>query len=60
MGTALDVSGSGDFSQSKVLCDFHLEREFDTFSDDDLMNYCVHVYEDGYVLSIVVTAGCRE
>jgi hypothetical protein len=43
--------------QAKVLCDFHLERQYGTFSEVDMLNYAVNIFNDGNVLSIVTDAG---
>jgi tripeptidyl-peptidase-2 len=55
--SAIDTTQSGDLRFAKLLTDYPVENQFDTFSHDDLMNYTVHIYDNGNVLSIVVTAG---
>ena len=46
-----------DLSKQKLLCDFKLEHQHGTFSELDLMNYTINVYENGNLLSIVTPAG---
>lgn len=42
-----------------LLTDYRLERQYEAFSIDDMMNYSVNIYDEGRVLSIVVNAGAR-
>jgi tripeptidyl-peptidase-2 len=54
---AVDTLENGDFSQAKVLCDYHLEHQYGTFSEIDMLNYAVNIFNDGNILSIVTDAG---
>ncbi|KAL9646247.1 hypothetical protein ABK040_009934 [Willaertia magna] len=46
-----------DLEKEVLLCDYRLEYKYDTFSEEDLLNYSVNIYDDGNVLSIVVPSG---
>ncbi|EPZ30926.1 subtilisin-like protein [Rozella allomycis CSF55] len=54
---AVDISGTGDFTNSKAYADYSLEHEYGTFSKDDCLNYSIKFYDNGNVLSIVTNAG---
>jgi tripeptidyl-peptidase-2 len=53
----VDKAESGDLTGAKVLADYSLEYEYDTFSNDDLLNYSVKIYNNGTILSIVTNSG---
>lgn len=53
----LDKEESGDLTNAKVLADYAVEFEFDTFSKEDLLNYSVKIYDNGNVLSVVANSG---
>ena len=53
----IDKEESGDLTKAKVLADYAVEFEYDTFSNDDLLNYSVKIYNNGNVLSIVANSG---
>lgn len=55
----IDTDEDGDLADEKVLTNFRDEREFGTFSDEDLMNYVLNIYEDGNLLSIVADSGAH-
>mmetsp|Transcript_33172 Transcript_33172/g.65106 ORF Transcript_33172/g.65106 Transcript_33172/m.65106 type:complete len:1415 (+) Transcript_33172:43-4287(+) len=56
---AVDKSEKGDLASSKAMTNYRIEREFDTFSGQDLCNYSVNVYDEGKVCTIVVAAGAH-
>jgi tripeptidyl-peptidase-2 len=53
----LDKEESGDLTNAKVLADYAVEFEYDTFSKEDLLNYSVKIYNNGNVLSVVANSG---
>jgi tripeptidyl-peptidase-2 len=53
----IDTDEDGDLGEERVLTNYRLEREYGTFSDDDLLNYAMNIYQEGDLLSIVVDAG---
>ena len=56
---AVDTSELGDFSSASSMCDYRIKYEYGTFSEMDSLNYCVNVYDDGDILSIVTDAGAH-
>lgn len=54
---AVDTNENGDLTDEKLLDEFHISHEYATFADDTLLNFGVHVYEEGKTLSIVIPAG---
>ncbi|KAG2389080.1 hypothetical protein C9374_014480 [Naegleria lovaniensis] len=46
-----------DLSKEKLLCDFKLEHQYGTFTELDLLNYSVNIYDNGDILSIVAPSG---
>ncbi len=57
---AIDKDGSGNLKNAKLLTDYHLEGEYDTFGTDSMLNFSVNFYDEGNVLSIVTTAGMNS
>ncbi|KAG9286248.1 hypothetical protein G9A89_014234 [Geosiphon pyriformis] len=53
----VDVNESGDLRDEPLLTDYRKEHKYDTFSQEDLLNFCVNIYEDGEVVSIVSACG---
>lgn len=43
----------------EVMTDFRLHRQYRRFSDVDMLNFCVNIYDEGGVLSICVDAGAH-
>ena len=56
---AVDTSETGDMSTAEAMTDFSKRRQFARISDIDAMNYCVNIFDNGKVLSIVVDAGAH-
>jgi tripeptidyl-peptidase-2 len=56
---AIDTSESGDLTNAPLLTNFRKERQYATFSEVDLLNYCCNFYDEGAVLSIVADAGAH-
>jgi len=59
-----DTTGGGDGDLSalpvdRAMTDYHKEFQYGTFSNVDMMNYAVNIYQDGKVVSIVVDAGAH-
>lgn len=54
---AIDTDEDGDLADEDLMASYRIERQFDTFSDEDLLNYAVNVYQDGDLLSIVTDSG---
>jgi tripeptidyl-peptidase-2 len=46
-----------DLSTVDFITEYYLHQSYRTFSEQDLLNYSVNVYEDGKVVSIVTNAG---
>lgn len=55
----IDTSESGDLSAAQPLTDFKVAHEFRRFSDVDALNYCVNIFDEGTILSVVVDAGAH-
>lgn len=55
----VDEDGSGDLTKRPQLADYREELQYSTFSDVDLMNYSVNIYDEGNILSLVTTCGSR-
>jgi len=53
----IDTDEDGDLADEDLMASFRLERQWDTFGDEDLLNYGLNVYEDGNLLSIVTDSG---
>ena len=56
---AIDTDEDGDLGDEKLLTNFRKEREYGTFSDLDLLNFAVNIYDEGDTLSIVVDCGAH-
>lgn len=56
---AIDTNENGDLGDEKVLTNYRLERQFGTFSDIDMLNYAVNIYDEGNLLSIVTDSGAH-
>ena len=54
---AIDTDEDGELADEDALANYRLEHRFDTFSDEDLLNYAVNIYEEGNLLSIVTDTG---
>ncbi|XP_071949542.1 tripeptidyl-peptidase 2-like isoform X2 [Antedon mediterranea] len=52
----VDTSEVGNLAESTLLSSFKENHKFSTFSDADMLNYSVNVYDDGNLLSIVTNA----
>ncbi|XP_063430494.1 tripeptidyl-peptidase 2-like [Mytilus trossulus] len=53
----VDTSEEGNLGECKLLASYREERQFATFSREDMMNYTVSIHNDGNVLEIVTNAG---
>ncbi|KAK3095930.1 hypothetical protein FSP39_020998 [Pinctada imbricata] len=53
----IDTSEKGELSECKLLASYREEHQYGTFSNEDMMNYCVNIYNDGNTLEIVSNAG---
>eukprot|EP00903_Cladosiphon_okamuranus_P011552 g10875.t1 len=56
---AVDVNEDGDLTQAVAMTDFDKLRQHGRFSDVACLNFGVHIYDGGDVLSIVVDAGAH-
>lgn len=54
---AVDTDEDGEFTDEKLLTNYRLEHEYGTFSEVDLLNFALNIYEEGNLLSIVVDCG---
>lgn len=48
-----------DLTAKRPMTDFHVERHFDTFGDQDLLTYSANFYQDGDLLSLVTVSGAH-
>jgi tripeptidyl-peptidase-2 len=55
--SVIDRRESGDLTNEIVMTDYNISRQFSYFGDSDLLNYSVHIYDNGQTLSIVTNAG---
>ncbi|GES95610.1 tripeptidyl-peptidase 2-like [Rhizophagus clarus] len=53
----VDVDESGDLRGAPLLTDYHKELQYHTFSQEDLFNFSVNIYDEGNIVSIVTAAG---
>ncbi|EDO30245.1 predicted protein [Nematostella vectensis] len=53
----IDTSETGDLQSCKLMSDYRESGEFASFSDQDLMNYSINIYDEGNTLCIVTTGG---
>lgn len=53
----IDSREDGDLTGAKPMANFSVEYQYQPFSNADLMNYSVNIYDEGSLLSIVTTAG---
>ncbi|CAG8479878.1 12439_t:CDS:10 [Acaulospora colombiana] len=53
----VDVDESGDLREQPLLTDYRKERQFHTFSQEDLLNFSVNIYDDGNTVCIVTASG---
>lgn len=53
----VDTTEVGDLSSLPALANYSLEYKYSTFSELDLLNFSVNIYEEGNILSIVTTCG---
>ncbi len=53
----VDTDEDGDLEDEKVLAEYDVAQQFGTFGEESLMNFGVHVYEDGKILSLVTDSG---
>ena len=56
---AVDTTGTGDFTDAIVMTDYRIKHQYSRFSQSDNCNYCVNIYDEGTILSIVVDAGAH-
>ena len=54
---AIDTSESGDLTTVPLLTDYKKELQFSTFSNQDLLNFSVNIFDNGNTVSIVTSAG---
>jgi tripeptidyl-peptidase-2 len=54
---AVDTSEEGDLDAAPLLTNFRLEKKYATFSGASLMNYCINIYDEGKIVSIVCSQG---
>lgn len=55
----IDTSETGDMSTLTPMKEYNVEYEYRRFSDVDALNYGIHIYDNGAILSIVVDAGAH-
>ncbi len=53
----IDTDEDGDLAEEQVMTNYRVKQQWATFSDKDLMNYAVNIYDDGNLLSIVCDSG---
>jgi tripeptidyl-peptidase-2 len=56
---AVDTSATGDMSNLESMANYSLSRQFRRFSDVDNFNFCVNIFDEGSILSIVVDSGAH-
>jgi len=52
----IDTTESGDLSEAEPMLNYNIKHQYRQFSDLDSLTYCVNIYDDGDVLSIVTDA----
>ncbi len=55
----LDLNENGDLADEKALTDYRRELKYGTFSELDLLNYAVNIYDEGRLLSVVADSGAH-
>ncbi|CAG8454666.1 15829_t:CDS:10 [Acaulospora morrowiae] len=53
----VDVDESGDLRGQPPLTDYRKERQYHTFSQEDMLNFSVNIYDDGDTVCIVTASG---
>ncbi|KAJ8310382.1 hypothetical protein KUTeg_012247 [Tegillarca granosa] len=53
----IDTTEEGNLSECTLMACYREEQQFATFSNLDMMNYSINIYNDGDVLEIVTNAG---
>ena len=56
------TGSNGDLSAlptDRAMTDYHKEFQFSSFSNIDMMNYCINIYQEGRIVSVVVDAGAH-
>ncbi|KAL5005334.1 hypothetical protein ScPMuIL_018790 [Solemya velum] len=53
----VDTSQTGELETCKLLTTFRNEREYGTFSEEDMLNFAVNIHNDGNVLEIITNSG---
>ncbi|XP_071511287.1 tripeptidyl-peptidase 2-like [Diadema antillarum] len=54
---AVDTSTTGDLASCTLMASYKEEKQYDTLSTLDMLNYSLNIYDDGNVLSIVTNSG---
>nr|CAG8507230.1 5767_t:CDS:10 [Entrophospora candida] len=52
----IDIDESGDLRGGPLLTDYRKERQYHTFSQEDLLNFSVNIYDEGNLVSIVMVS----
>ncbi len=55
----IDTNENGDLADEKALTDYRRELQYGTFSELDLLNYAVNIYDEGRLLSIVADSNAH-
>uniref|UniRef100_A0A6B2KWT8 Tripeptidyl-peptidase 2 n=1 Tax=Arcella intermedia TaxID=1963864 RepID=A0A6B2KWT8_9EUKA len=55
----VDTKETGDLRDSIPLADYHLEHQYSTFSEQDMLNYAINIYNDGNLCCICTDAGAH-
>lgn len=56
---AIDTNENSDLGDEKLLTNYRQERQYATFSDIDMLNFAVNIFEEGNLLSIVTDSGAH-
>lgn len=55
----VDTTQTGDMSNTSPMTNYRDFYQFSTFSEFDSLNFCVEIFDEGSILSIVVDAGAH-
>ena len=55
----IDTTETGDMSTAIPMQDYRRQRQFSRFSDIDALTYCINIFDNGDILSIVVDCGAH-
>ena len=53
----VDTSETGDLESCSLMSSYREEHQYSRFSDADMLNYSINIYDEGSLLEICVNSG---